>query len=104
MASKKSTKKSKQSDVVQIRPDTGHYAVGKSKTATGRKTLDVDDKVAQSMRGKSLEDCYKIAAKALGETTNALKAKYGKHNPGMQRMFLGNRMRGNLARKVKKAA
>jgi hypothetical protein len=54
---------------------------------------DIGDQVAEALRGKDLEQAYKIAAKWLGAGVNELKSKYGHLNPGQQRMNLGNRMR-----------
>lgn len=76
------------------------YRKGKKdeKTAGGNTPIDCDDKVAKALRGQDLEAVYKTVAKALApdETVNSLKAKYGKLNVGMQRMNLGNRLRGAL--------
>jgi len=54
---------------------------------------DIGDQVAEALRGKTLDDAYKIAAKWLGARIDELKSKYGHLNPGQQRMNLGNRMR-----------
>lgn len=78
---------------------------GDAKTAAGNKTVDNGDKLAAKLRGMDLDDVYKMAAETLnaaledGEakvTVAGLKTKYGKLNVGMQRMNLGNRMRGAL--------
>jgi hypothetical protein len=70
-----------------------------------RRTLvDCNDQVAQSLRGKSLDEVYKIVAEKLqeaegdGELTvsaaeSGLRAKYVHLNPGQQRMNLGNILR-----------
>lgn len=63
------------------------------RTESGRKAFDTCDKVANTLRGLPLDDQYRAAAKALGETIKALQEKYGHLNPGQQRMCLGNRMR-----------
>jgi hypothetical protein len=65
----------------------------KGNANSGVISLDCGDKVAADLRGEALEDVYERAAKTLGETVRALKLKYGKLNPGMQRMNLGNRIR-----------
>lgn len=55
---------------------------------------DVGDPIATALRAcKSLDDVYRRAAKYLGVPDADLRAKYGKLNPGQQRMNLGNRMR-----------
>lgn len=73
--------------------DPSRYTKHDVKTASGRNVFDVADKVANRLRGKTLEEAYEVAAKALGESVKALAAKYGHLNPGQQRMNLGNRMR-----------
>lgn len=87
------------------------YKVHKVKTATGKSnSIDNDDETAAALRGKSLDDAYKAAVEELkkhGEETTvaALKEKYSGLNPGMQRMNLGNRIRGaatKLATKQKR--
>ena len=67
-------------------------------TATGNKSLDNGDAIAQSLRGATLEDAYAIAAETLKIEVADLKKKYGHLNPGQQRMNLGNRIRGAIAR------
>jgi hypothetical protein len=63
------------------------------KTAGGNPSVDSGDKIAIRLRGKTLDEVYKEAAEALGETQKELKAKYAHLNIGMQRMSLGNRIR-----------
>lgn len=75
--------------------DLSHYA--KVKSASGNASLDNGDEVAKKLRGAELDDVYKAAAKLLKEPVPALKARYKHLNPGMQRMNLGNRMRGAQA-------
>ena len=65
----------------------------KTKAASGNTSLDCADDVAKQLRGKELDAIYKLAAKTLGETEKALRARYGRLNVGMQRMNLGNRLR-----------
>jgi hypothetical protein len=75
------------------------YKVDKEKrTAGGNASIDSDDEVAKKLRGKPIEDVYAAAAKALApdETVASLKKRYGHLNLGMQRMNLGNRLRGAL--------
>jgi hypothetical protein len=76
------------------------YRKGKKgeKTAGGNVPIDCNDKVATALRGKDIESVYKEVAKALAPDISLadLKAKYGKLNLGMQRMNLGNRLRGAL--------
>lgn len=68
------------------------------KTAGGNASIDNNDEVAKKLRGKPLDEVYAAAAKALApdETVNSLKARYKHLNEGMQRMNLGNRLRGAL--------
>lgn len=62
--------------------------------ATGAK--DAGDRVAEALRGKSLDEVYKIAAEWLNEDERLLRQKYERLNPGQQRMVLGNRSRKAL--------
>lgn len=66
------------------------------KTAGGNASIHCGDETAQKLLGKTLDECYAIAAKISEETEEALRAKYGHLNPGMQRMNLGNKIRGVL--------
>lgn len=66
------------------------------KTAGGNVSVHCGDEVAQKLLGKSLDDCYKIVAKAAEETEADLRKKYKHLNLGMQRMNLGNKLRGVL--------
>lgn len=55
---------------------------------------DVGDPVAVKLREcKTLDDVYITGAEYLGVSELELRAKYGKLNPGQQRMNIGNRMR-----------
>jgi hypothetical protein len=79
----------------------------KAKTATGGTSLNCGDQVADLLAGKDLDAVYDIASKKTGVSSRDLKAKYGSLNPGMQRMALGNRIRGAAnggAKKEKKTA
>jgi len=63
------------------------------KTPAGSTSVHCGDDVAKRLLGKSLDQVYAMAAKALKEDEKALRAKYKHLNAGMQRMNLGNRMR-----------
>lgn len=75
--------------------DLTHYK--KAVSAAGNASLDSGDEMAVALRGADLDDVYSKAAKLLREPVAALKRKYSHLNPGMQRMNLGNRMRGAQA-------
>jgi hypothetical protein len=77
-----------------LEPNMSKYVRGLGLTVHGNRTIDINDKVAQQLRGTDVKEMYQIAAKALGEPVRTLRAKYGHLNIGMQRMNLGNRMRG----------
>lgn len=82
---------------VLIDPDMDRYTTtSEIPTTSGRPSVDIADEVAQLLRGKSLKEVYSIAAQKTDESVAKLKAKYGHLNPGMQRMNLGNRIRGAL--------
>lgn len=82
--------------------DMTKYFVSDVKTASGRRTIDTNDEVAQALRGLPIDEVYTMVAEARGVTVESLKAKYQHLNVGMQRMNLGNQMRG--AAKAKEAA
>src|SRR5262245_34581350 len=70
-----------------------YHKDSKNRTSGGHISVDNGDKLASALRGLELKEVYERAAKLLGESVQSLKSKYGKLNPGMQRMNLGNRMR-----------
>lgn len=73
-----------------------------TQSAAGHTSYDNGDEVATKLRGKDLDLVYEAVAKVLaklegedaGKVEKALKAKYQHLNVGMQRMNLGNRLRG----------
>jgi len=74
-------------------------------TVSGNVSFDNGDKAAKALRGMSLEQVYREVARAVKDDLEAatideaqaiLQKKYGKLNPGMQRMNLGNRYRAAL--------
>lgn len=68
----------------------------KNKTAGGNVSVDCDDKIAAQLRGKSIADVYATVSKKANVPAAELKRKYAKLNLGMQRMNLGNVLRGAL--------
>ncbi len=62
-----------------------------TKSASGTKSLSCGDEVAALLDGMELVDLYAITKKFIGED---FSKKYEKLNVGMQRMNLGNRIRG----------
>lgn len=99
---------------VRIRPDWSRYTRHTGiTTQSGKTVIDINDHVAGILRGLHLDDAYDtvaryirkinetaIDAKSLEtlDTVDKLQAKYGHLNPGMQRMNLGNKLRGAMAR------
>jgi hypothetical protein len=73
--------------------DLSKYVLHETKTASGRRHIDVDDDTAAKLRELALPAIYKYAAKVLDESVASLTEKYQHLNPGMQRMNLGNRVR-----------
>lgn len=80
------------------------YFVSDIKTPTGRRTIDCADEVATALRGADIDAVYVNAAETLGVSVDELRTQYGHLNIGMQRMNLGNRIRGAAAAKVKAEA
>lgn len=83
--------------------DLSRYYVSDTKTPTGRRTIDCADDVAAQLRGLPIDEVYEHAAEATGIDVALLKVTYGHLNVGMQRMSLGNRIRGNRIRGAAKA-
>lgn len=63
------------------------------KDGTKVRSMDKGDSVAQSLRGLSIEDVYKQAAKITHIGVADLTSRFSHLNPGMQRMNLGNMIR-----------
>lgn len=59
-------------------------------------SLDCGDRVAVKLRGKTLDEVYDIVASVVLVPVNELKTRYAHLNVGMQRMNLGNVLRGAL--------
>lgn len=70
----------------------------RAKTAAGNVSLHNGDRVAKALAGKPIEDAYKAAAEAVGETQVSLRSRYNHLNLGMQRMCLGNLVRGAMSK------
>ena len=94
-----------------IKADLEHYVRGAGVTNSGRPTVDIDDVVAKALRGDDLEVLYPRAAawlqlmgretigrgaKKIEVTEENLRQRYSRLNVGMQRMNLGNILRGAL--------
>ena len=94
-----------------IKADLEHYVKGAGVTNSGRPTVDIDDVVAKALRGDDLEVLYpRVAtwlqlmgretigrgAKKMEVTEENLRIRYSRLNVGMQRMNLGNILRGAL--------
>lgn len=97
----------------KLEPKFENYVVGKGTTASGRQTIDRDDYIANLLRGMDLNDIYAMTARVMDEldvrsigagsrkmeTGEAdFRARYAHLNPGMQRMNLGNVLRGVMGR------
>lgn len=84
-------------DLLAEKAKSGAYQKDKEhKTAAGNPSIHCGDDVAKKLLGQSLDDCYAIAAKVCEMAEKELRAKYAHLNVGMQRMNLGNKMRGIL--------
>lgn len=77
----------------------------RSKLDGGKVVIDSGDDVAVALRELDLPDIYNVAAKELGIAKDQLIESYKHLNKGMQRMTLGNRIRGirNRIRKAEEA-
>jgi len=65
------------------------------RTASGSKSLNNGDDVANALQGMNVDELYEVATKFLGED---YREKYSNLNIGMQRMNLGNRIRGHVTK------
>lgn len=74
-----------------------------AKTAAGGKSYHSGDAVARELEGQDLDAVYKQAAKETGVKESELREKYGHLNTGLQRMALGNRIRGARTKKEEAA-
>lgn len=99
---------------VRIRPDWSRYTRHTGITTwSGKTVIDINDHVAEVLRGLNLDDTYDTVARYIRkinetaidakgletlDTIDKLQAKYGHLNSGMQRMSLGNKLRGAMAR------
>lgn len=85
-----------------IRPDlTGYQTV---KSASGSGTKICGDAVSLALAGATLDEAYEFVSGVVGTKETELRAKYSERNPGQQRMFLGNLIRGALVGKNKERA
>ena len=72
-----------------------------TRSASGAKSLSNGDAVATAVEGATIDDMYTLAKKMCGED---FREKYSHLNIGMQRMNLGNRIRGAIAKLNKAGA
>lgn len=75
---------------VNIKPDVEKYV--QTVAASGARSLNNGDTVAQSLAGATLDEVKKVASSIGVEDVD----KYDHLNPGQARMNLGNRIRGAL--------
>ena len=71
------------------------------KTPSGRPSLDCNDNLASQLRGKRIEEVYKLAysvheSKNMAVLSGQLERRYSHLKKGVQRMALGNLIRGLL--------
>ena len=104
---------------VRLHPDLSKYVTGLDATASGRDTVDINDEVANMLRGMDLNSLYDFICDKLNDLypeamfskammkdftesslscSEFLQDRYAERNPGMQRMNLGNLLRGAYKR------
>jgi hypothetical protein len=86
--------KGKGPQVLREYVEKGVYKVRDRDTANGNPSIDCGDKVASALRGMTLADVYEHVAKKANLPLSGLKKRFNHLNPGMQRMNLGNVLRG----------
>jgi hypothetical protein len=79
---------------VSIRVDKDKYQ--DARTSTGTKSLNNGDVVAEALTGMTLSEVQTLADSFIGE--NDFRTRYAKLNLGMQRMNIGNRLRGAISK------
>lgn len=98
---KSTTKKAAATDgKVAVNADKEKYVT--TKAASGSKSLHNNDEVALALDGLELSEVQAIADATIGE--NDFRTRYANLNPGMQRMNIGNRIRGWLHKDDKNGA
>jgi len=91
-----------------MRFDYSHYVRSDILTPSGRKAFDIGDVIAEELRGNDLDIVYAkvtIWLRYLGKdvTEEELRDRYKHLNAGLQRMNLGNIVRGALKNRIKTA-
>ena len=84
---------------VRVKPDLTKYVKGVS--GSGKKTMRANDHVAASLDGFTLDEVFRVAAELTETPEKEYRGKYSHLNVGMQRMNLGNRIRGAIAKQDK---
>ncbi len=84
---------------VRVKPDLSKYVKGVS--GSGKKTMRTNDLVAAALDGFTLDECYAVAQELTDTPAKEFRDKYSHLNVGMQRMNLGNRIRGAIAKQDK---
>lgn len=90
----KDTKAEAKDSLVKV--DRNKYVSARS--ASGAKSLNNGDEVAIALAGLAIETLYKVADSICGDAAKEFRTKYAKLNVGMQRMNLGNRIRGAITK------
>ena len=81
---------------VRIKPNLENYVNGVS--GSGKRTKRADDAVAAALDGFTVQETADEAARMCDIPAKDLLDKYSHLNVGMQRMNLGNRIRGAVAK------
>lgn len=76
--------------VIDLAKYKDRYQVHDQKTASGRKSIDVGDRLAKAMRGLSAKEVIDAVEKNGGKVNPSWKDR----NPGLARMAAGNVLRG----------
>jgi hypothetical protein len=84
-------KKCRKSSITEV---TRERIIMTDTTEKAPKITHCGDDAALALDGLSLEECYTKTSDIVGVSVKDLTAKYGHLNKGMQRMNLGNRIRG----------
>lgn len=77
-----------------VKADVSSYV--RVKTAAGHTSLHNGDPIARKLAGKELKEVYALVARETDIPKTQLVSRYSHLNAGMQRMNLGNVLRGAL--------
>ena len=95
----KDTELAAETNKTQVVADRSNYK--ETRSASGAKSLNNGDPIAEGLDGMTIHELFNVGQKVCGED---FKPKYAHLNVGMQRMNVGNRIRGAVTKLNKAGA